>query len=174
MKKKVNLERISLDKDVSKILRGSLFLGHPLFSIVVSFVEFIILDSNRRLVRLRNWFLPLLTIKSFDYTNETCENLIKELKNQINESIISEEFSPGLITLLRIIQYLSIPSDNQFVLGAKIELKYDYMLLKLYSHGIYSLLINILEVRIILFFDFSFVFRSTNRNVLIDYYLHGK
>ena len=28
--KKVNLERISLDKDVSKILRGSLFLGHSL------------------------------------------------------------------------------------------------------------------------------------------------
>ena len=30
LKKEVNLERISLDKDVSKILRGSLFLGHPL------------------------------------------------------------------------------------------------------------------------------------------------
>ena len=27
LKKNVNLERISLDKDVSKILRGSLFLG---------------------------------------------------------------------------------------------------------------------------------------------------
>ena len=32
LKKKVNLERTSLDKDVSKILRGSLFLGHPLFT----------------------------------------------------------------------------------------------------------------------------------------------
>ena len=30
LKIKVNLERISLDKDPSKILRGSLFLGHPL------------------------------------------------------------------------------------------------------------------------------------------------
>ena len=30
LKKKVNLEQISLDKNVSKILRGSLFLGHPL------------------------------------------------------------------------------------------------------------------------------------------------
>ena len=28
--RKINPERISLDKDVSKILRGSLFLGHPL------------------------------------------------------------------------------------------------------------------------------------------------
>ena len=31
LKKEVNLERISLNKDVSKILRGSLFLGHPLY-----------------------------------------------------------------------------------------------------------------------------------------------
>jgi hypothetical protein len=110
------------------------------------------LDSNQRLIRLRNWFLPLLKIKSFDHTQETAENLFNELKVQLNESTNSEEFSPGLITVLRIIQYLSIPPENQFVLGAKIELKYDYMLLKLYSHGIYSLLITILEVKFLQFF----------------------
>ncbi|CAF3938847.1 unnamed protein product [Adineta steineri] len=101
--------------------------------------------SNQRLVRLRNWFSPLLKIKSFDHTQETAINLINEVKTQLNESNNSGELSPNLITLLRIIQYLSIPPDNQFILGAKIELKYDYMLLKLYSNGIYSLLITILE-----------------------------
>lgn len=77
----------------------------------------------------------------------------------MNESTNSGEFSPGLITILRIIQYLSIPPENQFTLGAKIELKYDYMILKFYSHGIYPLLITILEVndfylslRILVFF----------------------
>jgi hypothetical protein len=109
------------------------------------------LDSNQRLIRLRNWFLPLLKIKSFNHTDETAENLINELKNQLNESTNSGEISSGLITVLRIIQYLSIPPENQFILGAKIELKYDYMLLKLYSHGIYSLLITILEVNYFLF-----------------------
>ncbi len=103
------------------------------------------LDSNQRLIRLRNWFLPLLKIKSFNHTDETAENLINELKNQLNESTNSGEISAGLITVLRIIQYLSIPPENQFILGAKIELKYDYMLLKLHGHGIYSLLITILE-----------------------------
>ncbi|CAF3511851.1 unnamed protein product [Rotaria sp. Silwood1] len=101
--------------------------------------------SNQRLIRLRNWFSPLLKIKSFDHTQQTAENLINELKNQLNESNNTGEFSPGLITILRIIQYLSIPSENQFILGAKIEIKYDYMLLKLHHYGIYSLLINILE-----------------------------
>jgi hypothetical protein len=119
------------------------------------------LDSNQRLIRLRNWFLPLLKIKSFDHTQETAENLINELKNQLNESTNSGEFSPGLITVLRIIQHLSIPPENQFILGAKIELKYDYMLLKLYSHGIYSLLITILEVN-------YFFFRFFKINFLIE------
>ncbi|UJR28969.1 hypothetical protein I4U23_010187 [Adineta vaga] len=101
--------------------------------------------SNQRLVRLRNWFLPLRTIQTFDYRQETAENLIKEVKNQMNESNNSGDLSPALMTLLRLIQHLSIPPETQFVVGAKIELKYDYMLLKFYSNGIYSLLINILE-----------------------------
>jgi hypothetical protein len=63
------------------------------------------------------------------------------------------EFSPSLLTILRIIQYLSIPPENQFILGAKIELKYDDMLLKLFSNGIYPLLINVLDVS--LFFSLS-------------------
>ncbi|CAF1554201.1 unnamed protein product, partial [Adineta ricciae] len=101
--------------------------------------------SNQRLVRLRNWFLPLRNIQLFTYGEETAENLVKEVKNQMSESNTSGDFSPALITLLRVIQHLSIPPENQFVVGAKIELKYDYMLLKFYSNGIYSLLINILE-----------------------------
>jgi hypothetical protein len=88
-------------------------------------------------------------MKSFDHTQETADNLINELKYQINESNNSGELSPSLITLLRMIQHLSIPPENQFILGAKIELKYDYMILKFYSNGIYSLLINILEVNLL-------------------------
>lgn len=105
-----------------------------------------VLDSNQRLVRLRNWLLPLSKIKSLDHTEETAENLVNELKTQLTESNQSGELSPGLVTILRIIQSISLPPENQFVLGAKIELKYDYMLLKLYSKGIYPLLITILEV----------------------------
>ena len=69
-----------------------------------------------------------------------------ELKYQLSESAISVELSPGLITVLRIMQHLCLPTENQFIIGAKIELKFDYMLLKLYSNGVYPLLINILEV----------------------------
>ena len=111
------------------------------------------IDSNQRLIRLRNWFSPLLKIKSFDSTQETAENLLNELKYQISESSNSGEFSPGLVTVLRLIQYLSIVPENQFILGAKIELKYDYMILKFYSLGIYPLLINILEVNTNFFFS---------------------
>jgi hypothetical protein len=114
----------------------------------VYFIDLFKIDSNQRLIRLRNWFSPLLKLKSFDHTQETADNLINELKYQINESNNSGELSPSLITLLRMIQHLSIPPENQFILGAKIELKYDYMLLKFYSNGIYSLLINILEVNL--------------------------
>ena len=91
----------------------------------------------------------------FTYGEETAENLVKEVKNQLSESNTSGDFSPALITLLRVIQHLSIPPENQFVVGAKIELKYDYMLLKFYSNGIYSLLINILEVCHFFYTSFS-------------------
>lgn len=115
-------------------------------SIAFSYRSRFLLDSNQRLTRLRNWLLPLLKIKSFDHTEETAHNLINELKTQLTESNNAGELSPGLVTVLRIIQLLSLPPENQFVLGAKIELKYDYILLKLYSNGIYPLLISTLEV----------------------------
>ena len=90
--------------------------------------------------------MPLLKLKSFDHRQETAEILINEIKTSIQEWNHSGEFSPGLVTLLRIIQHLSISPESQFVLGAKIELKYDDMLLKVYSLGIYPLLIDILNV----------------------------
>ena len=98
------------------------------------------------MTRLRHWLLPLLKIKSFDHTEEIATNLVSELKNQLTESNNAGELSPGLVTVLRIIQLLALSPENQFVLGAKIELKYDYILFKLYSDGIYPLLISILEV----------------------------
>ena len=91
-------------------------------------------------------FGPLLKLKSFDHTLETAENLFHELKFQFNESLTAGDFSLGLVMVLRVAQHLSLPPDNQFVLGAKVELKYDYMLLKLFSLGLYPLLLKILEV----------------------------
>ena len=100
----------------------------------------------------------MLKLRSFDHTDETVMNLITELKNQLTESTNSGEFSPGLITVLRIIQHFSIPPENQFVPGAKIELKYDYMILKLHSQGIYSLLVTILEVNPFFFSEYELDF----------------
>ena len=108
----------------------------------------IALDSNQRLVRLRQWLSPLVKLKQFDHSQETADNLISELKSLLQESSQSGELSPGLLTVLRLIQYLSIAPESQFTLGAKIELKYDYMLLKLFHQGIYSLLIIVLEVSV--------------------------
>jgi hypothetical protein len=104
------------------------------------------LDSNQRLVRLRQWLSPLSKIKSFDDSQDTADSLISEFKCQLSESNHSGELSPGLVTVLRVIQHLSIAPDSQFVLGAKVELKYDSMLSKLFSQGIHTLLINVLEV----------------------------
>ena len=116
-----------------------------------------------------------MKIKSFDHTEETGADLVGELKNQLTESNNAGELSPGLVTVLRIIQSLCLPPDNQFVLGAKIELKYDYILLKLYSDGIFPLLIGILEVNdLFLTSDHEFIRSLSNRNVRMLYYVLGR
>ena len=108
------------------------------------------LDSNQRLVRVRQWLSPLSKMKSFDHSQETADHLISALKTHLQESNQSGELAPGLMIVVRLIQYLSIPPERQFVVGAKIELKYDYMMLKFYSSGIYLLLIRLLEVYFVL------------------------
>lgn len=105
------------------------------------------LDTNQRLVRLRQCLSPLLKLKGFDSSEENAEILIKELKTQLQETHQSGELAASLVTILRLIQHFSIPPENQFVVGAKIELKYDFMLLKLFGHGLYPLLLDVLEVR---------------------------
>lgn len=105
------------------------------------------LDSNQRLVRLRQWLSPLIKLNDFQHSEENAEILIKELRNSLNESTQTGDLPASLMTNLRLIQHFLIPPDHQFVPGAKIELKYDFMLLKFFSHGIYSLLIDVLNVR---------------------------
>lgn len=103
-------------------------------------------DSNQRLMRVRQWLSPLSKLKSFEQSQELAEHLIAELKKLLQESTQSGELASGLMTIVRLIHHLCIPPDNQFVVGAQIELKYDMFLLKLYSLGFYSLTIRVLEV----------------------------
>lgn len=95
---------------------------------------------------MRQWLCPLRKFRLFDHTQETADHLLNEIKSQLNESNTAGELSPSLVTLLRAVQHACIPPEHQFTPGAKIELKYDYMLLKFFSNGIYALLTAILEV----------------------------
>lgn len=118
--------------------------------------KFEFLVSTQRFVRLKSWFSPLLKLKSFEPTDETAEILMKEFEIQFNESMNSGEFSPSLVTILRLIQHFSISPENQYTLGAQIQLKYDYLLLKFYHQGIYSLLITLLQVNFCFYCLFTY------------------